>query len=314
MDANSARADLATLGFDPHFVASGMESLVFDVGQNMLAKVWTSKTSEEVQLLRTFYAQLADKHLPFATPLISEVLETHNGAVVSIEQRLPGSALQDVLASEPDSAPVRGARIDAVVSIVKALASTGEIPAARALALLGEPSPWSREATWGTVLADLVETRASRYMESLQRSVRDLPTKVTCVASLLNTVTVQTTSVIHGDICTQNVLVEPLTGSPTALLDFGFLTTSADPMFDAVVSALIFDMYSPQALQWRELLRTAYTEVWGQRFLDVYPLYKAAYALVTSNAYSEEGTDGHFQWCATILNDEETEAMVAQAR
>ena len=30
-------------------------------------------------------------------------------------------------------------------------------------------------------------------------------------------------------------------------------------------------------------------------------LYKAAYAVATSNAYDPNGRDGHFAWCAQML-------------
>ena len=29
--------------------------------------------------------------------------------------------------------------------------------------------------------------------------------------------------------------------------------------------------------------------------------YRAVYSLLTSNAYSEMGTDGHFEWCVAML-------------
>jgi len=62
------------------------------------------------------------------------------------------------------------------------------------------------------------------------------------------------------------VLVDVDSVTPLALLDFGFLTTSADPLFDATIATLIYDMYSPRAKAARESLYGMHVEAWGQRF------------------------------------------------
>jgi len=313
MDLEGAHEALHQLGFRPQFVAAGMESFVFDIGSTMLAKVWITKGPLEVQQLHAFYLELRERQLPFATPKISEVFETHAGSSVSIEERLIGVPLKDLLDSEPDNEMLNEQGMKAVVSVVEALNAVVDLPAARELPLLGHPSLWTGNSTWGTVLGELVTLRVNRYRTTLERSVSDLGKKVTRIVSLLKSLNVSRRGVIHGDICTQNVLVDEATLTPKGLIDFGFLTTSADPLFDAVISTLIFDMYSPCAHEARRSLRDIYLKKWGEQFTDVYPLYKAAYALVTSNAYSEEGEDGHFQWCVDVLNDQETDAIAAGA-
>ncbi len=174
-------------------------------------------------------------------------------------------------------------------------------------------SPWSPDSTWGTVLADLVIHRVARYKTTLAHFVPNLEDTVDQVLSLLMSLNVPHVGVVHGDVCTPNVLVDVDTVTPLALLDFGFLTTSADPLFDATIATLIYDMYSSRTAATRESLYGMHVQAWGQRFEQVYPLYKAAYALATSNAYSAEGQDGHFRWCVDILNDQETNALVRRA-
>jgi hypothetical protein len=216
-----------------------------------------------------------------------------------------GVPLQSLLQREPENELLQERGRATVVAVVEALSDAGDIPTARQLALLGTSLLWTPEATWGLVIARLVALRANRYRSILEHAVDNFEQKLRHIVSLLETVYTPRLGVIHGDICTQNILVDEETWRPSGLLDFGFLSTSADPLFDAVISALIFDMYSPHAFTHRAHLFELYIRKWT-RFADVYPLYKAAYALATSNAYSESGEDGHFRWCVDILNDAET--------
>lgn len=311
MDRKSANEALYQLGFKPQFVAADMEGFVFDIGDAMLAKVWIKKGYVEVWQLRSFYTQLREKRLPFATPQMHEVWQTYSGFAVSTEERLTGVPLKNILENEPDNEVLYRKGMAAVVSVVEALKTIGDIPVARKLALLDEPPLWPPRSSWGTVLGNLVTLRADRYKAVLERSVFNFERIVTRVVSLLNALSVPRVGVIHGDICPENVLVDEATVTPIGLLDFGFLTTVADPFFDVVISTLIFDMYSPHAQEMRESLRDTYFQRLGRRFGDIYPLYKAAYALATSNAYSEDGEDGHFRWCVGILNDEEMSTILS---
>ena len=84
------------------------------------------------------------------------------------------------------------------------------------------------------------------------------------------------------------------------MLDFGFFSTVGDPAFDAAVGAGIFDMFGPRARERQALLDRAAIDRFGyapQRLA----LYRAVYAMATSNAYDPSGRDGHFRWCVDTL-------------
>jgi hypothetical protein len=311
MNSASAKEALYQLGFQPQFIAAGMEGFVFDIGNSLLAKVWIKKSYEEVVQLRSFYTQLREKQLPFTTPRIHEILENRDGLVISIEERLSGVPLKDILERNSGNAVLYQKGMDAVVTVVESLGTIGDIPVARELAILGEPSSRTSKSTWSTMLGEVVNQRANKYKVVLEKYVFNFESKATRSISLLKALHIPRVGVVHGDICPENVLVDEATITPISLLDFGFLTTSADPFFDAVVSTLIFDMYSPHMQKTRENLWNMYSQKWGQPFRDIYPLYRATYALMTSNAYSEDGDDGHFRWCVDILNDEETNMILS---
>ncbi len=313
VDRAQAEEELRHLGLQPQFLAAGMEGLVFTIGPDLLAKVWWTRDAPGVGRLRDFYDGLSAMPLPFRTPQIQDVLQAPGGHTVSIEARLPGVPLRLLLDQAPDDEALRQQGMSAVAAVVTALSALDDIPAARALPLLDAPSPWRPGVSWGNVLADLVCQRVSRYRTVLAQWAPSLAITVEWVVAQLRALDVPTLGVVHGDICPENVLVAPATITPLALLDFGFLTTSADPLFDAVLSTLLYDMYSPRAGAARAYLHAVYAGHWGQRFTRVYPLYKEAYALATSNAYSDTGQDGHFRWCMDILNDQETATLIAGA-
>lgn len=89
-------------------------------------------------------------------------------------------------------------------------------------------------------------------------------------------------------------------GRPIAVLDFGFLTTAGDPRLDAAITASIMNMYGPHALAITRSLTTRFAHDLGYR-ADVILIYQAAYAVATSNAFTPDGSDGHFAWCVTQL-------------
>ncbi len=71
-------------------------------------------------------------------------------------------------------------------------------------------------------------------------------------------------------------------------------------MFDAALTASFTDMYSPDAVRNEARLQKAITR--RLPFDSVtYAVYRAAYALITSCSYSNDGSDGHFAWCVRLL-------------
>ena len=96
---------------------------------------------------------------------------------------------------------------------------------------------------------------------------------------------------------------------PLSVFDFGFLTTIGDPLFDASISSAIFNMYGPHARAIDEEVTEAVAKAFN------YPrqallAYRAVYSLLTSNAYSPSGADGHFRWCVSMLKREDVRASL----
>jgi hypothetical protein len=87
----------------------------------------------------------------------------------------------------------------------------------------------------------------------------------------------------------------------STVIDWGFLSHVSDSALDASIACGIYDMYGPFTRERDEALVTACVSQHGYDG-DRLLIYRALYAILTSNAYSDDGTDGHYAWCMETLN------------
>lgn len=159
---------------------------------------------------------------------------------------------------------------------------------------------FSAASDFPDALNALAQRRLARFRTVLDAAVDELDRKAAALTRRLHQIGTGRHAVVHGDMVPANVLVDPA-GRPTAVLDWGFLTTEGDPAFDAAVAASLFDMYGDEALATElELYRRVEKQFGYDR--SALLVYRAAYSLITANAYDAEGADGHFAWCVAGLN------------
>jgi aminoglycoside phosphotransferase (APT) family kinase protein len=278
-------------------LGSGMEGTVIDLGGNLVVKVWHRRPAAGLETLRAFYDTVAGAGLPFATPVILEVLEL-DGQCASVEPLLRGRPLW--LPTGADS-PIPGDReLGAVVDVLAALAAVPGAPGLAALPVLeGEAAFDPDRQPFERSLADLVERRVETFRAPLTAALPDLEAVTGALVDRLRELEPAEPRLLHGDLIPANVLVDD-ESRPVAVLDFGFLTTVGDPAFDAAVAASIFDMYGPHAAATETQLDEAVAGRFGHDPARL-ALHRAAYALVTSNCFSSSGSDGHFAWCMRML-------------
>ncbi|MFC5923065.1 phosphotransferase [Micromonospora vulcania] len=281
----------------PKLLGEGMEGAVYEIDDSRVAKIWFAGSVESSRRTATFYQALDAKPFVFRVPRIVQV-EAVEDRVVTIERRLTGTTLAAALTA----GAVRHADAYAIfVDVVAALAAGGGLAAARELPVLGEASPlFAAGEDFPVALARLAGRRVERFRPVLSRAVDDFEQKAGALASRLLAVDSGRRAVVHGDLVPGNVLVDA-SGQPSAVLDWGFLTTEGDPAFDAAIAAAIFDMYGPDAPRVEHDL-LALIEARMDYDHTALLVYRAAYSLITATAYDPTGQDGHFVWCASALN------------
>lgn len=303
-------AEFARLGHpDAEPLAAGMEGAVYRLGGGLVAKVWGGRSAAELARLRDFYDGLAGRGLGFRTPRILQIHSTALGHC-TVEEELPGRPLAEVRPVPEGEATGPEVR-DAVLDVLAGLASVTGPEELAHLPVLDETGPFRRAgADWTGSLTALIDRRLHRFGDVLAAAVPGLDGKAGRVRELLHAWGRGREGLLHGDLTTANILVDDEL-RPTAVLDFGFLSAAGDPAFDAAVTGCIVDMYGPQARRTEADFDEAVTRRFGHP-RELLLLHRAAYALITSNAYDPDGADGHFRWCADMLLREDVTELLAR--
>lgn len=284
----------------PRPLAAGVEGAVYRLGEGLVAKVWSGRPPVGLDLIRQVYADMARHPLPFATPRILAG-EERDGVFVTYERELSGAPLRADAGHTPPARDLPARETEALLTVLRGLASVPASPAMRRLTVQGDDRPlWDGHTRFPDALAALVERAARRHGEVLAAAVPGLAATVELIARTLRALPATPVTAVHGDLVPPNIHVDD-TGLPVAVLDFGFFTTAGDPAFEAAVTAAVWDMYGPDAEHHTAELTSLFAAALGhdQRTLA---LYQAAYALTTYDLFSTDGSDGHFQWCAALLN------------
>lgn len=286
------------LGYaSPVLLGQGMEGCVYEIDGERVAKVWFTETAEALERVRPFYDALWAKPLGFAVPRVLELVDTGSRRI-TVEQRLVGTSLVDRVSD--GSIPEDAAR-SRFVDVLTALAESGRLPEGRTLSVMDEITPfYEGSEDFPDALARLATTRRERFADSLNAAVVDLDDKVAALVRRLVEVDTGRRTAVHGDLILANIMVDD-GGTPTAVLDWGFFSTEGDPAFEAAIASAIFDMYGDDALSTEISLYELVEERLGYS-RDALLVYRAAYSLITANAYAPDGRDGHFAWCAAALN------------
>lgn len=286
-----------TGGALPRLLGQGMEGLVYEVDDERVAKVWSGGSRAHLVRLQEFYDALAAGPLGFVTPRIHEV-RVVEGRCLTIERRLTGTNAGDRVA---DGRTTTDEARAVVVDVLVDLAARGPVPGGRVLSVMDESSSlYDAAEDFPDALAALAERRVARFTRVLDPVVVDLDRKLAALRERLPEIDSGRRSVVHGDLFPGNVLLDDA-GALSAVLDWGFLTTEGDPVFDASVAAAVFDMYGETARETELGLCAEMEESLGCT-REALLVYRAAYSLITANAYDADGADGHFAWCVAALN------------
>lgn len=179
----------------------------------------------------------------------------------------------------------------------------------RELAVLDEDQPlWSGMRDFRAATIGLLDRRVARFGKVIRERLPDVDRRYRALRNRLATISPFPDTVVHGDLFGANILVDHNV-RPVAVLDFGFLTTAGDPRLDAAITASVMNMYGPHAPSITRDMTTWLTRELGYP-AEVLLIYQACYAVATSNAFTRDGSDGHFAWCiAQLRRDDITEAL-----
>lgn len=288
-------------------IGVGMEGSVYSLRQGeLVAKVWHQKNELHLRILQEFYDALKVIDGRILTPDIRDI-RVIDGTLVSFERFLPGMLLQHKLTE--DALHADQAAVQAIVRVLTFLRSVSPQAAMRNLPVLDETvPPWRKATCWSEAALEILSRRIQRFGPLLAQAVPRLDDVIAAVTAFLPTRDNVEMGLLHGDLCGANVMVDEA-WCPVAVFDFGFLSTKGDPAFDASISSAIFNMYGPKARSIDDEVIEIFARELGYP-RKVLLAYRALYGLLTSNAYSAEGADGHFRWSVSMLNRNDVRAAI----
>ena len=292
---------------DTRGLSTGMEGAVYSlVPSQVVAKVWLNKTEVDLRLLKAFYDALGRVSRGIDTPNIQEI-RIVDGALISIEKFLPGVLLQEILPEDAEQ-PNRAA-VQAIVAVLEFLRQVPPQPELSRLYVLNESiSPWSATGKWSEAITAIIDRRLLRFRDQLRLAVPNFDNIRNAASAFLRTRDSAPMGLIHGDLCGANIMIDA-DASPLSVFDFGFLSTVGDPAFDASISSAIFNMYGEHARKIDDQVTALFGKALNYPH-EVLLGYRAVYAMLTSNAYSPEGLDGHFRWSVAMLRRDDVQASL----
>ncbi|WP_435282934.1 phosphotransferase family protein [Streptomyces koelreuteriae] len=281
-------------------IGAGVEGVVYGLGEGRVAKVWSGGSPAGLELTRQVYADIAAHALPFSTPEILDAEEHEGGVLVTYERELPGVPMRaDSAHADYDrELPVQDS--DALLGVLRGLASVPGTDAMRRLTVQGDDRPlWRDHDRFQNALAALVARAVERHGAALAVHLPDFDAGVERTREALRSLPDAPVAAIHGDLVPPNIHVDTA-GRPVAVLDFGFCTTAGDPAFEAAVTAAVWDMYGPHAEEHTAELTRLFAHELGYA-PETLTAYQAAYALTTYDVFGPDDSDGHFRWCVEQL-------------
>jgi aminoglycoside phosphotransferase (APT) family kinase protein len=273
-----------------------MEGAVYRASDTTVAKVWFHQSEASVHALADYYAAVRDLRFTFHTPEITNVTVVGD-TVISEERYLSGVTLKEY-ADVTDEAIAPAAK-QALDEILRSLSSTPVPTVPPTIPMLGEAIDGVDAGNGLGRYVHLAERRFQKYGHLLRNRVPNVDALAAEVSADVSTLPVAPAVVVHGDICAENILVDA-DGKLTALIDWGFLSSAGHPVFDLAVAASIYDMYGAHAAKHRQQLMAWASDSFHVNRADL-EVVLALYSILTSNAYSEDGAEGHFEWCVSYL-------------
>ena len=158
-------------GYRASPLAAGVEGAIYDLGGDLVAKVWRVRRTGELELMQHFYADVAKAGLPFKTPEIFTI-ERVDGVSVTYERKLPGRPLQQRLTFNDRGMEPVAARC--VIDVLQALSTVPATEAMWRLPVLDEEQPlWTGADTFRDALTNLLSRRVARFGDVIRAHLGD---------------------------------------------------------------------------------------------------------------------------------------------
>jgi thiamine kinase-like enzyme len=288
---------------EPDLIGWGTEAQVYSYHDCKVLKIYNNISDFNKQnILRKFYETINSRDVSYELPRIYDIID-EAGTVVTIEKRIEGNNLQKLLHQFNN---------EQLNSLFKTyLAASLELQKVKANSAFAGCSLFndyyvtpSEPKDWHSFLKQFLTCRQQGLGDYFARDVLSYSSKLELLLDILSSKYEGEYSLIHGDFYPGNLLVNE-EGKITGLIDFGIMTMYGDYLFDIATSWAFFDMYDELKANILERYLHVIIDNLGEGIRGKLYLYVLVYSMISANFYSEDCSDGHYQWCIRNLNNEE---------
>ncbi len=283
-----------------NLLGEGVEAEVYAIDDDTVVRIYKHNPetrTKELTLLENFYATLHDDAVSFKVPHIYSVSK-HESIVYTIDRRLRGTALGDILATLP--LQQRQAALEQYLSVSENIHLLREPYDYFGEVLAAQPV---RKDTWRDFLNERVQQDYQHARELFDKDVSDMSAIVDFFRAESELVAgIKKAYLVHGDFNAMNVLADNH-GMIEGVVDFNALTLAGDPRMD-LASGIIGFMEGEDGLRREDgnFLLSKMIEKHGENIKRVIHLYRLYYAIHFAS-YCKETDPRTYEWSIRTLNE-----------
>lgn len=276
-------------------IGAGGESRVYALDDTAILRLPRTKPFEAGSRARlaAFLEQIAGK-LPYATP---EILDIGTGDAYTIERRLPGRVMTDVLRTASSDS-----RDHAFRNYVLAAEALGEVELPHLpYGHVVDASP-VRAGSWHTFARESLAHFRARNRITIAKEIGDPYVLFDKAADLIiHLPETPPHALVHGDFFPGNVLLDNRL-QITGVIDFGIYTVVGDPLLDLAVSYLTLELLPETSAHDARFVRDIIIERHGEEIADAFRFYRAYLAFSMADpANAAEPYPRLYGWSMAML-------------
>ncbi|MEH6937437.1 aminoglycoside phosphotransferase family protein [Bacillus sp. JJ664] len=282
------------------FLGKGQEAEVYSYHQDRVFKLYQVSAFEKQKILKSFYESMNENVVNFNLPKIYEIIKEKE-AVITIEKRIEGRNIQKALSNfDYDQLNAFFKQYLSTILSIKEITLEHKIDGHK---LLRDYEMRNKPADWNEFLKQSLIQKNKEVEMYLMKDVKDYESKYLYFLNVLSKKYEGEYDLIHGDFYPSNLLVKD-DGKINGVIDFGLMTMSGDYLFDVALSWILFDLYDELGAVKLNHYVNMIIEKIGEQVKESLFFYALYYSYYSANFFSENCSDGHYEWSVRNLNNE----------
>lgn len=280
------------------FLGKGQEAEVYSYDHGRVLKLYKATAYPKLNILKQFYESMDSSDVDFELPKIHDIIKEKE-VVLTIEKRIEGRNIQKDLSKYDDVE--LDSFFENYLSTILSIQTIKLENRFDGIKLLSDYEIESKD--WFDFIKQSLLKKNIEVQSYLKKDVLDYEVKLNRLLEAFSVKYEGKYALVHGDYYPSNLLVNK-EGRINGVIDFGLMTLYGDPLFDVALSWILFDLYDELGeIKLNKYLNKVVNKL-GEKNRGTIHLYILFYSIYSANFFSENCSDGHYQWSVRNLNNE----------